>query len=640
MTPSFYDCLRETKEENNSQRTVAPTKRQNPARTKFTLIDLCAESIAEKISFWAQGLDGVNVNNYRYLITGFDGIPDHLTGKIIDCLYSKNKLTPTYLALLLSSDTRSLSLSLGNSKASNQMVKQIAMRAKNIEELEIPSCKRLNSSSVFALSSCRNISSLDLSNCSKVNECAVVDLINNCSRLKKLKLKNLPITNTTLLAISDKIGDNLLQLNVNGCGDITNRGLKTVLDKCCNLEHLHLSACWKINDSSFVDPSNTTFNYNHNENGYTENNDKNKDDNRDNDDDCKQNTKCVDRRDTNVITQTNLTPILTQTLTPTNTTTNTTNNHKKQHKLSKLKILDLSATGIGIDTLIFLQHNCPLITELSLANCVNISVGHPDTATTNVTSDYSNEPIVGTAGNSRKQRRRRNRKNSNGLQGTETPSGASIVVPHVSIFGPEKVYGYQSSHFGAKITKLDLSDCSFDCDDCISHFISLCPNLREIKLPPKILDKTIQTMSTQLKNLEVLILQNCVFLTDEAFENFAQKEFQMRSLKVLNCRGCNLGDKGLEFIAESGAKLEEINVSGCKKITDEGVLWLLDGFHETLRTIKALSCKQLTLSANDFKTSLEQMPNLELLDVRNCGNVGFGDVAELRHSSSADIRRK
>ena len=130
-------------------------------------------------------------------------------------------------------------------------------------------------------------------------------------------------------------------------------------------------------------------------------------------------------------------------------------------------------------------------------------------------------------------------------------------------------------------------------DNGLVHFVQQYPSLRKIRTHncSQITDKSIIAIGKYCLQLMELDLTGCVKITDEGI-NGLQKLAQLRSLALTQT---NITDDSLISIGQSTFHhvLNEINLKMCTEITDDGFLFLLKHC-PNLKTIGFTQCPKLT----------------------------------------------
>jgi uncharacterized protein YjbI with pentapeptide repeats len=126
---------------------------------------------------------------------------------------------------------------------------------------------------MFLIAHCfPNLQRLDLNRCFNVHEEGIVHVLNRCNirylnladctgvklrgmnfeapKLEVLNLSNTTVDDETLYVIS-KSYRGLLQLDLQGCCCITEKGVKYVVENCTQLKEINLKGCDKVHGDVF-----------------------------------------------------------------------------------------------------------------------------------------------------------------------------------------------------------------------------------------------------------------------------------------------------------------------------------------------------------------------------------------------------
>jgi len=121
-----------------------------------------------------------------------------------------------------------------NSWLSDENIIMFASIFPNLQLLDLNSCNHISEGICQVLKRCSNIRHLNLAHCSRVNLLGVNFVV---PKLEVLKLSDTKVDNETLYVIS-KNCCGLLELFVDGCNDVTEKGVKHVKENCSQLrEH-------------------------------------------------------------------------------------------------------------------------------------------------------------------------------------------------------------------------------------------------------------------------------------------------------------------------------------------------------------------------------------------------------------------
>ncbi|KEH41410.1 F-box/LRR protein, putative [Medicago truncatula] len=121
-----------------------------------------------------------------------------------------------------------------NSWLSDENIIMFASIFPNLQLLDLNSCNHISEGICQVLRRCSNIRHLNLAHCSRVNLLGVNFVV---PKLEVLKLSDTKVDDETLYVIS-KNCCGLLELFVDGCNDVTEKGVKHVKENCSQLrEH-------------------------------------------------------------------------------------------------------------------------------------------------------------------------------------------------------------------------------------------------------------------------------------------------------------------------------------------------------------------------------------------------------------------
>ena len=130
-------------------------------------------------------------------------------------------------------------------------------------------------------------------------------------------------------------------------------------------------------------------------------------------------------------------------------------------------------------------------------------------------------------------------------------------------------------------------------DDGLKQFIEQYPSLRKIRAHncPQITDATVIAIGTHCLRLMELDLTGCVKVTDEGIHHLRS----LTHLRSLALTQTQITDDALISIGQSAFHhtLNEINLRMCTEITDDGFLFLLKHC-PNLKTIGFIQCPKLT----------------------------------------------
>jgi len=179
------------------------------------------------------------------------------------------------------------------------------------------------------------------------------------------------------------------------------------------------------------------------------------------------------------------------------------------------------------------------------------------------------------------------------------------------------------------LEELNLSDLYQILDDDILLSIAdSCPKLKKLYISKgyDITNYSIKMILRKCKHLELLKLVNCPKINYEAFDTRNIEEISILSdninndlnLKYLNVSYCRMmEDNFVKMISNNCPFLEELHISGCQNISDEGLKYLVSGRAWNNQRVKVLDISGCyCIGDNGIKTITPSV--LEKLDISNC----------------------
>lgn len=129
-----------------------------------------------------------------------------------------------------------------NSCLRDEDIHMFAFMFPNMQLLDLSSCFYIKEGIDIVLKKCRKIRHFKFVRCPQANLC----LINyEASKLEVLNLSNSRIDDKVLYVIS-MICPRLLQLDLEFCNDVTEKGVRLVVEKCIHLREINLLNCRKV----------------------------------------------------------------------------------------------------------------------------------------------------------------------------------------------------------------------------------------------------------------------------------------------------------------------------------------------------------------------------------------------------------
>lgn len=192
--------------------------------------------------------------------------------------------------------------------------------------------------------------------------------------------------------------------------------------------------------------------------------------------------------------------------------------------------------------------------------------------------------------------------------------------------------GVQALSLGCKnLKKMALSDCSFFTPSVFKH---MPPSIREVNLSDSygITDQTIIELLSACPEIEILNLENCRKISNAMFNGVTNliNEERSSNLHTLNLNGCSkISDEGILTVLHAGARFRKIELSGCTEISDTTVNMIAERSPD-LEFADFSNCGRIT----DGSVSLlaRNCPHLEILKVPGCGKLSDMSIGPIiRH---------
>jgi hypothetical protein len=114
----------------------------------------------------------------------------------------------------------------------------------NLELLDLSSCDHISEEGIFqVLKRCCKIRHLNLAHCARVKLCEINLL--EVPKLEVLNLSHTSVDHETLYVISMSCYG-ILQLLLESCDNVTNKGVEYVVKNCTQLREINLDGCFKV----------------------------------------------------------------------------------------------------------------------------------------------------------------------------------------------------------------------------------------------------------------------------------------------------------------------------------------------------------------------------------------------------------
>ncbi|RHZ44783.1 hypothetical protein Glove_709g46 [Diversispora epigaea] len=139
-------------------------------------------------------------------------------------------------------------------------------------------------------------------------------------------------------------------------------------------------------------------------------------------------------------------------------------------------------------------------------------------------------------------------------------------------------------------------------------------------LGENITDQILSRLSS-CERLERLTLGGCRRITDTGLLRLLEKADGLIALDVSDIE--NLTDAVLDLVGERCRRLQGLNVNSCKKVTDKGIMAVASRCR-SLRRIKLSSCENIT--DESVVVLAKNCPHLLELDLTNCNQITNGAI--------------
>eukprot|EP00794_Sanderia_malayensis_P012325 gene12325-13598_t len=162
-------------------------------------------------------------------------------------------------------------------------------------------------------------------------------------------------------------------------------------------------------------------------------------------------------------------------------------------------------------------------------------------------------------------------------------------------------------------------------------------SLRQIDISSclDVTNEAIKTIALNCRDIEVLIMQECRWLSPDALELIGKN---CKSLKTLNLIGCwNISNESLCGVFESNRLLNHIDIGGCYGIDGETIKFMA----KNCTRLKYVGIQGCWRVKNDAIFLLrEYCKGMEELKVKDCAYITEGSLAMLRaHGVKIDVER-
>ncbi|CAO2816951.1 unnamed protein product [Amaranthus hypochondriacus] len=439
---------------------------------------------------------------------------------------------------------------------------------------------------------CPSLKSLSIWNVSSIGDEGLVEISNGCRRLEKLDLCNCPsITSKGLIAIA-KNCSGLTSLSIEGCQLIGNEGLQAIGQFCPNLKSVTIKDCPLVGDQGIATlMSSASFVL------------------------TKLKLQGLNVTDLSLAVIGHYGKVVSDLV-----LANLQNVNEKgfwvmgnAQGLQHLKSFTISScqgvTDVAVEAL---GKGCPNLKQFVLKKCAFLS----------------DNGLISFAKAARSleslQFKECHRITQIGFFGLLLNSGLKLKdVTMSSCFGfKDMVLGFPLPNKSAPLRSVTISNCPGLGDMTLAMLAKLCPQLQCVNFNglPSITDAGLLSLIESCDAGAGLVkvgLAGCVNVTDNIVITLAK--FHGGTLELLNLEGCGkVTDTGLVAIADDCLLLNELDVSKCA-ITDFGVASLARSKHLSLQILSLSGCSMISDKCLPFLAKLGQ--SLMGLNIQNCNSI-------------------
>uniref|UniRef100_A0A7N0V0C4 F-box/LRR-repeat protein 15-like leucin rich repeat domain-containing protein n=2 Tax=Kalanchoe fedtschenkoi TaxID=63787 RepID=A0A7N0V0C4_KALFE len=150
----------------------------------------------------------------------------------------------------------------------------------------------------------------------------------------------------------------------------------------------------------------------------------------------------------------------------------------------------------------------------------------------------------------------------------------------------------------------------------------------------KIGDQGIEVISSACPNLKVFSIYWNVRVTDKGIIHLVQNSRHIIDLNLSGCKG--ISDESMRWISEKYAHLESLNLTRCVKLTDAGLQQILVKCY-TLRTLNLYALSSLTDDAYKKISLLAHLRFLDLCGAQNLSDEGLSHIAKCKNMVSLNL---
>jgi hypothetical protein len=183
--------------------------------------------------------------------------------------------------------------------------------------------------------------------------------------------------------------------------------------------------------------------------------------------------------------------------------------------------------------------------------------------------------------------------------------------------------------------------CAGSTDEAVTSLARQSPNLKRLDLgvmaTEGVSDVGLRELAEHCRLLEHLDLRGCKRVTLDGVVALVQACGP--TLKTLVLHSCNIGNNELRSIGEHCSGLEALDIHRCTGVSNEGIRLLVTGPANTGRTLRHLDMSNLSIGDEALQHLATARVQLESLDLRSCKQITGKGLLALMAVTGTSLRR-
>jgi hypothetical protein len=177
-----------------------------------------------------------------------------------------------------------------------------------------------------------------------------------------------------------------------------------------------------------------------------------------------------------------------------------------------------------------------------------------------------------------------------------------------------------------KLQVIDIPDCPGFTEASVRLIIKCVPGLVQLNLSNCELvdDAVVAQLALNARQLRQLSLRNCTRVSDMGFKTFGERPPHYQTIADLDLSGCSrLTDKGLLALLRGTRGLAKLALAGLRQLTDLGLMGFTSATGSgTNPALRELDLSGTLVDASGFAWLASGVPDLEVLRLADCEKVG------------------